>query len=139
MEIIYDEVISVKEMYNQVNINTKKHMFTSQYLISSTYLNQQSVNNKKMLFQYFVGTKIQIKDNNKHDTCQLMHFLQSNEEVLFNYNLPFDQKSILIETTAFGKKVKFDHLRRIHTKSLAKLNILKLLKKKRHNSNVGES
>ena len=131
VEIIYDQVISVKEIYNEVNVKTKKHTFQSQYLISSTSVDQQLVNNKKMLFQYFVGTKIQIKDNHKHDTCQLMHFLQSNNEVLFNYNLPFDQKSILIETTAFGKKVKFEHLRRIHTKSLAKLNIAKIIKKEK--------
>ena len=131
VEVIYDEVISVKEKYDQVNINTKKNMFTSQYLISSTSLNKQSANIKKMLYQYFVGTEIKIKDNNKHDTCQLMHFLQSNEEVLFNYNLPFDQKSILIETTAFGKKVKFEHLERIHGNSLAKLNISKIIKKEK--------
>ena len=131
VEIIYDQVISIKEIYNAVNVNTKKYKFQSQYLISSTSIDQQSVNNKKMLFQYFVGTKILIKDNHKHDTCQLMHFLQSNNEVLFNYNLPFDQKSMLIETTAFGKKVHFENLDKIHKKSLAVFNIAKIIKREK--------
>ena len=131
VEIIYDQVISVKEMYNEVNVKTIKHTFKSQYLISSTSLAKQTLKNNKMLFQYFIGTKIKIKDNHKHDTCQLMHFLQSNNEVLFNYNLPFDQKSILIETTAFGKKVNFENLEKIHKQSLATFNFAKIIKKEK--------
>ena len=131
VEIIYDEVISIKEKYNEVNVKTKKHMFISQYLMSSTSLNKQSANNKKMLYQYFIGTKIKINKNHTHDTCQLMHFLHSNNEVLFNYNLPFDQKTILIETTAFGKKVHFENLEKIHKRSLATFNIAQMIKKEK--------
>lgn len=131
VKIIYDPVISAIEKNDEVIVKTKKFQFSSKYLISSISLEKKLVSDNKMLYQYFIGTKIQLKENHNVDACQLMHFLKSGDEVLFNYNLPFDQKTILIETTSFGKDIKFNEIERNHKDYLSKFNIDKIIKKEK--------
>ena len=50
-----------------------------------------------------------------------------SKEIAFNYVIPFNHKSLLVETTAFGRLKNFDNLEKLHLISLTQYKTFKSL------------
>lgn len=119
IEISYCEVNNIQENKNFVIIGTNKGSYKARFVLDSSHHYEVSLKKSKpFLYQYFNGTVI--KNNENHDVtrCQLMNFLTSNKEINFNYLIPFNDDSVLVETTVFGKNVDFNNLEKLHQNTL---------------------
>lgn len=119
IKIIYSGVNKIIENNRYVSVSTDKGLYKAKYVFNSSPYNEKNQQKPEhMLYQYFIGTIIKNNKNHNIKECQLMNFIHSNKEILFNYVIPLSNNSLLVETTAFGKSKNFSDLDKLHQISL---------------------
>lgn len=128
IKILYSEVSKIKENKSYVSVSTNKGVYKSKYVLNSSPHHETNIDKSKpMLYQYFIGTTIKKDKDHNINECQLMNFIHADKEIAFNYVIPFNKNSLLIETTAFGRLKNFDNLQKLHQISLAQYKTFKSL------------
>ena len=128
IKILYSEVSEIKENKSYVSVSTNKGVYKSKYVLNSSPHHETNIDKSKpMLYQYFIGTTIKKDKDHNINECQLMNFIHADKEIAFNYVIPFNKNSLLIETTAFGRLKNFDNLQKLHQISLAQYKTFKSL------------
>jgi lycopene beta-cyclase len=123
VDIIYQNVKSITELQDYIEIETTKDSFKAKFVMNSMINENKKEIDPHMLHQYFVGTEIKPNTSDRIDECQLMHFTKVRNAIQFNYILPFAKNRILIETTEFSKKIDFKKLERINNQLIKKSKI----------------
>lgn len=128
IKILYSEVSEIKENKSYVSVSTNKGVYKSKYVLNSSPHHETNIDKSKpMLYQYFIGTTIKKDKDHNINECQLMNFIHADKEIAFNYVIPFNKNSLLIETTAFGRLKNFDNLQKLHQISLTQYKTFKSL------------
>ncbi len=128
IKILYSEVSKIKENKSYVSVSTNKGVYKSKYVLNSSPHHETNIDKSKpMLYQYFIGTTIKKDKDHNINECQLMNFIHADKEIAFNYVIPFNKNSLLIETTAFGRLKNFDNLQKLHQISLTQYKTFKSL------------
>ena len=128
IKILYSEVSEIKENKSYVSVSTNKGVYKSKYVLNSSAYHETNIDKSKpMLYQYFIGTTIKKDKDHNINECQLMNFIHADKEIAFNYVIPFNKNSLLIETTAFGRLKNFDNLQKLHQISLTQYKTFKSL------------
>lgn len=128
IKILYSEVNKIKENKSYVSVSTNKGVYKSKYVLNSSPHHETNIDKSKpMLYQYFIGTSIKKDKDHNINECQLMNFIHADKEIAFNYVIPFNKNSLLIETTAFGRLKNFDNLQKLHQISLTQYKTFKSL------------
>lgn len=127
IKIIYDEIKSINENKKNVLIVGKNKKYKSKYVLNGSQINKEIIKDHINLYQYFIGTEILLNNNQDDKCCKLMDFMNSKEELLFNYNIPTSNKKLLVESTVFGKKINFTRLKKKHNKILKKYSFKKIV------------
>ena len=128
IKILYSEVSKIKENKSYVSVSTNKGVYKSKYVLNSSPHHETNIDKSKpMLYQYFIGTTIKKDKDHNINECQLMNFIHVDKEIAFNYVIPFNKNSLLIETTAFGRLKNFDNLQKLHQISLTQYKTFKSL------------
>ena len=128
IKILYSEVSEIKENKSYVSVSTNKGVYKSKYVLNSSPHNETNIDKSKpILYQYFIGTLIKKDKDHNINECQLMNFIHADKEIAFNYVIPFNKNSLLIETTAFGRFKNFDNLQKLHQISLTQYKTFKSL------------
>ena len=128
IKVLYSEVSKIKENKSYVSVSTNKGVYKSKYVLNSSPHHETNIDKSKpMLYQYFIGTTIKKDKDHNINECQLMNFIHADKEIAFNYVIPFNKNSLLIETTAFGRLKNFDNLQKLHQISLTQYKTFKSL------------
>lgn len=128
IKILYSEVSEIKENKSYVSVSTNKGVYKSKYVLNSSPHHETNIDKSKpILYQYFIGTLIKKDKDHNINECQLMNFIHADKEIAFNYVIPFNKNSLLIETTAFGRFKNFDNLQKLHQISLTQYKTFKSL------------
>src|SRR5210317_431489 len=128
IKILYSEVSQIKENKKYVSVSTNKEIYKAKYVLNSSPRHETKIDKSEpMLYQYFIGTTIKKNKDHNIKECQLMNFIQADKQIAFNYVIPFNHNSLLVETTAFGRLKNFDNLEKLHQISLTQYKTFKSL------------
>lgn len=128
IKILYSEVSQIKENKKYVSVSTNKEIYKAKYVLNSSPHHETNIDKlEPVLYQYFIGTTIKKNKDHNIKECQLMNFIQADKEIAFNYVIPLNHNSLLVETTAFGRLKNFDNLEKLHQISLTQYKTFKSL------------